>query len=92
MLEIFQHGFSIGKCRFVECKMYHRKEVINTFHFGGKEGRKMEYSNSAIFTFFYEKLNRAIIIAKHFDGCQRLIFRILFSRKLKTSWEKSLFV
>lgn len=42
-LEIFQHSSSIGKCRFLESKMYHRKEYINTFHFGEDGERKIEY-------------------------------------------------
>lgn len=46
----------------------------------------MEFSSSRIFAFSCTKCNRIIIIAEHFDGSQVLIFSILFSRKLKTSW------
>lgn len=62
---------------------------MNSFHFGEEGAGKTEYSNSGIMTFSVcNKLKRVTIIAKHSDGSQRLIFRILFSRKLKTSWGK----
>lgn len=59
------------------------EDDINTFYFGedGIGKWSSPTAGNLLFFFFFTKLNRVIIIAKHFNGSQMLIFSILFSRK-----------
>lgn len=62
--------------------MYRWEGDINTFYFGEDGIGKWSSPTAGDLLFFFPtKLNRVIIIAKHFDCSQVFIFSILFSRK-----------